>query len=173
MIGGDMSHAEAVGRQKPGAGLLRFLLRMPILLYRIRLGWLLGNRFLLLKHIGRKTGLEHRTILEVLRHDRTQGCYIVSSGWGTSSQWFKNIQQQPEVKIETGGREMRATATILAEQQAEQEIRDYAQRHPAAYREISNRILGEPTTGEPEEFTRLAKTIPLLSLRPGNSDSHA
>jgi hypothetical protein len=39
-----------MGRRPPlqhPSGLLRILLRLPILLYRLRLGWLFGNRFLL------------------------------------------------------------------------------------------------------------------------------
>jgi deazaflavin-dependent oxidoreductase (nitroreductase family) len=124
----------------PSRGPLRGLLRIPLLLYRIRLGRLLGQRFLLLKHIGRKTGLEHRTVLEVLRSEKAHDCYIVCSAWGEHSQWFKNIQQRPEVEIEVGGRLIRATAVRLSELQAEQELRDYARRHPTAYRTIRRLI---------------------------------
>lgn len=69
----------------PSRGLLRFLLRLPILLYHLRLSWLLGNRFLL-KHIGRKSGLLRETVLEVVRYDRDNHVYIVASGWGENSQ---------------------------------------------------------------------------------------
>jgi hypothetical protein len=48
-------------------GWVRALLRLPILLYRLHLGWLLGHRFLLLTHVGRKSGLQRRTVLEVVR----------------------------------------------------------------------------------------------------------
>lgn len=149
----------------PNRGLLRVLLRMPLLLYRIRLGWLLGQRFLLLKHTGRKTGLEHRTVLEVLRYDKAHDRYIVSSGWGEKSQWFKNIQQRPEAEIEAGGRHIRVTATRLSKQEAEHELRDYARRHPTAYRTIGSLIFGEQAVANAEEFARLARTIPVLVLR--------
>lgn len=149
----------------PTRGLLRVLLRMPLLLYRIRLGWLLDQRFLLLKHTGRKTGLEHRTVLEVLRYDKVYDGYIVSSGWGENSQWFKNVQQRPEVEIEVGGRRIRATATRLSEQGAEHELRDYARRHPIAFRTIGRLIFGEQAVASAEEFARLAKRIPIIVLR--------
>ena len=32
-----------------------YFLRAPVYLYRWRLGWLLGKRFVLLTHIGRRT----------------------------------------------------------------------------------------------------------------------
>ncbi len=41
----------------PPGKVLRLGLRLPIWLYRARLGRLLGERFLLLTHIGRKSGL--------------------------------------------------------------------------------------------------------------------
>lgn len=50
-------------------GLLRRFLKLPNLLYRRHLGWLLGHRFLLLAHRGRKTGLIRRTVLEVVYYD--------------------------------------------------------------------------------------------------------
>ena len=149
----------------PRRGLLRFLLRLPLLLYRICLGWLLGERFLLLKHIGRRTGLEHETVLEVLRSDEAHNCYLVASGWGERSQWFKNIQQRPEVEIEVAGRRIKATATRLSQQQAEQELRDYAWQHPIAYRTVGSLIFGKPAVTTVEEFARLAKTIPIFVLQ--------
>ncbi len=38
-------------------GPLRLLLPMPILLYRVHMGWLLGGGFLKITHIGRKSSL--------------------------------------------------------------------------------------------------------------------
>lgn len=43
--------------RKPPTGLSRILFRAPIWLYRRGLGWLLGKRFLLINHIGWKSGL--------------------------------------------------------------------------------------------------------------------
>jgi hypothetical protein len=48
--------AAAVRRSREEHCLLRLLFRTPTMLYRIRMGWLLGDRFLLLTHTGRKTG---------------------------------------------------------------------------------------------------------------------
>jgi len=47
------------------------LFKLPLLLYRLRLGWLLGKRFMLLTHVGRRSGKVRRTILAVLRFDET------------------------------------------------------------------------------------------------------
>jgi hypothetical protein len=52
---------------------LALALRLPSYIYRLRLGGLLGHRFLLLTHRRRKSGLTRRTPLEVLHYVRTLG----------------------------------------------------------------------------------------------------
>ena len=147
----------------PRSGLLRLLLRIPLILYRIRLGWLLGSRFLLLIHRGRKTGLQHRTVLEVLR-SKDHHCYVVASGWGEDSQWFKNILLNPDVQIEVQGSRRKAMAHRVSKQQAAHELRDYAQRHPLAYRKIGSLLFGKRATASPEAFGHLAKTVPIVTF---------
>jgi hypothetical protein len=41
------------------------------------------------------------------------GRYIVFSGWGTTSNWYRNIRANPEVMISVGRRRMRATARLV------------------------------------------------------------
>jgi F420H(2)-dependent quinone reductase len=77
---------------KPPRGVLRWLLRLPIWLYRLRMGRLLGNRFLMLTHIGRKSGQPRQSVLEVVGHDEATGIYIIASGWGEQADWLRNIQ---------------------------------------------------------------------------------
>lgn len=62
-------------------GWLHALLRIPILLYRVHMGWLLGHRFLLLTHVGRKSGTRHHTVLEVVCYASLSRTCIVASGW--------------------------------------------------------------------------------------------
>ncbi len=51
---------EKVKEIHPPRGLARIGFRIPIILYRLGLGGLLGTRFLLLTHTGRKSGLPVR-----------------------------------------------------------------------------------------------------------------
>ncbi len=151
--------------KNPRRGLLRFALRAPVLLYRIRLGCLLGGRFLLLKHTGRRSGLQRRTVLEVVRHDNESRSYIVCSGWGKASEWYKNLQQNPEAEIEVGCRRIKVGAIRLSQREAEEEMRGYARRHPKAYRWLTATLLGRQAPGEAQELTELAKGIPVIRLR--------
>ena len=46
----------------PPKGLLRLDFRVPVYFYRFGLGWLLGGWFVLINHLGRKTGQPHQAV---------------------------------------------------------------------------------------------------------------
>lgn len=147
-------------------GLLRFSLRLPIWLYRLRLGWLLGDRFLLLTHTGRKSNLPRQTVVEVVRHDRATDVCVVASGWGGKSDWFRNIQHQPRVTVSLGRQTWAAKAVVLSESEAETALRDYARRHPVAFRELATIISGRRLSNAELNSNELARQIPLVGFYP-------
>ena len=149
---------------KKPSGVLRWFLRLPIWLYRMRLGWLMGNRFLLLQHTGRKTGLARYAVVEVIRYDKTTGTYTIASGWGTRSDWFRNIQKTPEVRITTARGEMPAIARWLPPEQGAAELADYAQRHPQAFRILTRTLLGDEVTLQRAEMADIAEKLPVVRL---------
>ena len=102
--------------RRPGA-LLRFGLHLPTWLYRLHLGWLLGQRFLMLLHTGRTTGRIHCTVVEVVSHEGSLTFYVVS-GWGRKADWYRNIHQQPEVQLRVGSRTMKARAEDVPTEKA-------------------------------------------------------
>lgn len=96
--------------RKPVTGLKKFFFRAPLFLYRMGLGGLLGQRFLLLNHTGRKSGQPRQTVLEVVNHDKTNDTYFIASGFGKKSDWYLNILTHPKVEIQVGWRKMAVTA---------------------------------------------------------------
>lgn len=162
-----MSDGRATGTLRSGSpkGLLRAFLRAPILLYRLHLGWLLGRRFLLLTHVGRKSGLQRRTVLEVVLYDPEGGTCIVASGWGERSQWLRNIQANPHVTVTLGTRTHRAAAHRLDREEAEGALRDYSRRHPRALAKLAHMMLGEEHSGSAADTVLLAERVPLVRFR--------
>ena len=142
------------------------LLRLPVWLYRLRLGLLLGHRFLLLTHIGRKSGLPRQTVLEVVRYDPAANVCVIASGWGETSDWLRNIQKTPAVRITIGLRQFAAKASRLALEEAQQELMDYARRHPMAFRKLAAYKLPSVPNDPAEACRSLAPVIPLFALRP-------
>ncbi len=52
-------------------------MRVPILLYQVGLGRILGGRFLMLTHIGRNSGILKRVVLEVIKSEPESGIYYI------------------------------------------------------------------------------------------------
>lgn len=81
----------------------RFVMRAPIGLYRVGLGGVLGSRFLLLEHVGRNSEQLRSTALEVLETG-DDGAPVIASGFGESSQWYKNVSANHRHLMERGAR---------------------------------------------------------------------
>ena len=77
------------------------ILKLPLLLYRTGLGWLLGYRFMLLTHVGRRSGKVYQTVLAVLSFDPKTRELKAISAW-SASDWYKNIQTLPALQVDTG-----------------------------------------------------------------------
>ena len=152
----------------PPSGLVRWFLRLPIGLYRLKLGWLLGRRFLLLVHTGRKSGKPRNTVLEVLRHEPDTDRCIIASGWGTRAQWYRNVMQNPQVRFTIGLRDRPGRVAQLPAERAVQELRDYGGRHPAALGNLTRLMIGETFDGSPGQYGRLAERVPVLELAPAS-----
>ena len=152
-------------RRRP-SGLLLVGLRSPILLYHARLGGLLGDRFLLLMHVGRKTGNKYQTVLEVVRHDRANDTWLVAAGWGGNTDWLRNVRQNPEVELMLGTRTAEFSAAVLPVERAAQELFDYGHRHPLAFREIAALYKGRAPAATMETCQALAREIPMVAFQP-------
>jgi deazaflavin-dependent oxidoreductase (nitroreductase family) len=145
---------------------MRWTFRLPILLYRLHLGWLLGERFLMLTHIGRRSGKRRRVVVEVVDHDKATDTYYVASGWGEKSDWFRNIQKNPEAAVHVGRRHLATLAERLSADDAAKRLVTYALEHPFAFGELSLFMAGERLNATPDDARRLAGKIPLVALRP-------
>ena len=69
--------------------------RTPLWLYRRGWGWLLGRTFLMLVHVGRKTGQPHDMVAMILADDRDSGEVVIFSGWGPDVDWLSNLRAGP------------------------------------------------------------------------------
>ncbi len=75
-------------KKNPPRGLAALPWRLPILLYKAHLGWLPGERFMLLRHTGRKSGLPSQAVIEVAHHNPAENIDYAASGFGEKSDWF-------------------------------------------------------------------------------------
>ena len=80
----------------------RPFLKAPSWLYSHQLGWLLGKKFLVVTHVGRKSGIERQTVLEVVKYDKDSDESIVVSAYGKTADWYRNLQAAPSPLIRIG-----------------------------------------------------------------------
>lgn len=143
------------------------LARAPVHLYRWNLGWLLGHRFLLLVHVGRRSGRRYETVVEVVRWER-DGEVVVVSGWGAAADWFRNVLAKPQVEVVIGVERFTATHRVLPIDEAAEVLTDYERRN-RWMRPLVNRMLGYLVgwryTGSAEARRRVVEQLPMVAFR--------
>jgi deazaflavin-dependent oxidoreductase (nitroreductase family) len=153
---------------------LWYFFRAPICLYHWHLGWLLGNRLLLLTHMGRRTGLARQTVLEVVNY-RNEGPEVVAvNGFGRDSDWVRNIEAGSGEEVTVGSQHFVASHRFLGEEEAVQVIKGYEHRNrliaPVVRRGFSW-LLAWRYRGSEADRRRLVRQLPLIAFRPRAAQS--
>ncbi len=152
-----------MGNAKPST-LLIPMLKLPLVLYRTGLGWLFGHRFVLLTHVGRRSGKTRRTVLAVLRFDANTKEIMAISAW-SASEWYQNILAHPALQVETGLTRYAPTQRFLTLEEVATLFEDYRRQRPIFSR-IVCRIPGWKWNSSHEEFLDLAQTLHGVAFRP-------
>jgi deazaflavin-dependent oxidoreductase (nitroreductase family) len=140
------------------------IFKLPVFLYRLHLGWLMGKRFMQITHVGRRSGKVRRTILAVLRFDdKTKEIYAVSAWKG--SDWYYNIQATPALQVETGFLRYVPVQRTLSPEEITTAFLEYRQKH-ALFSRMICRIPGWKWDSTYEEFLELARSLRGVAFRP-------
>ena len=75
--------------------------------------WLLGNRFLMFVHVGRRTGMRRETVHEVLSYRPDIPEWTVMSGFSPSGDWLRNIRVTQDPEAIVGRRHFRVLSQIF------------------------------------------------------------
>jgi deazaflavin-dependent oxidoreductase (nitroreductase family) len=148
---------------------LRRLFRASVSLYHWNCGWLLGHRFLMVVHVGRRTGKRRYTVLEVMEYRKEGPEMIVMSAFGRNADWFRNIEAGPDPEVAVGSRRFTASWRLLDKEDAIKVIAGYERRNRFAapiVRAVLSRLLGWRYDGSEGGRSRLAEELPLVAFRP-------
>lgn len=163
--------SSSVTAKNPGR-LARRLLRGPSVLYRHDLGWLLGRRFMELTHVGRRSGREYRTVLEVINFDGPSREVVVVAGLGRSADWYRNLQAHPPVEVAIGRDRFRPVARDLDEDEAVAVLADYERRNwwvAPVLRRMLTWLVGWRYDGSDPARRKLVRQLPLGAFRPATA----
>ena len=155
--------ASTKSKQNPPAFMIPFF-KMPLILYRLGLGWMLGKRFMLLTHVGRRSGKVHRSVLAVLHFDEKTHEIMAVSPWSTSN-WYRNIQVMPALEVETGTVRYAPVQRSLSPEEIAALFIEFRSQHPIFSRMVA-RIPGWRINSSYEEFLALARTLRGVAFQP-------
>lgn len=146
---------------------LRRLFRAPVYLYLWKCGWALGHRFLLLIHIGRRTGLRHYTVLEVVEYREEGPEAVVVSAFGRNADWLRNIEATRGPEIVIGSQRFVVEHHFLGEEEAMRVIAGYERRNwliTPIVRLGFSRLLGWRYGSSTSDRRRLVDQLPLIAF---------
>ena len=149
-------------RQRP-TGAFKHVLRLPVHLFRWRLGFLLGDRFLLITHIGRRSGRRFQTPVEVVEHDRSTHEYVVCSGTGPQADWYRNLEAAPAPEVQVGNRSWVPEQRLLDPDEAARRFADYERAHPRTATRLL-RSMGNSYDGTDEGRRRMVLDMPMVAF---------
>lgn len=150
--------------------MLRLLLKAPPLVYYGPIAELLRSRcVMLLTTRGRRTGMPRTNGVSFMPWD---GHYVVFSGWGIDSNWYRNLRADPSVRIKVGRREMQATARLVEDPEARRRLmlrmaeRSSGCGPPRLIRPLIKLTGVIDYQGEIDMAVRAGGTLPVIEITP-------
>jgi len=151
-------------RRQPGR-LALWVFRLPLPLYRAGWGWLfLGHTFLVLTHVGRRSGKAYAAAAMVLAEDKTTGEAVICSVWGRNTDWVRNLRAHPALRVQIGRTSFVPEHRFLTDQESFAVGAEFVHRHPWRVRLIG-RVLGVDLRSE-AGMREFIDGRPFVALRP-------
>lgn len=152
-------------------GVVRLLMRAPIVLYRLGLGRVMGRRFVYLAHTGRVSGKRRDVVLETVRFDPRVPEVFVVAAWGRRADWLRNIEAGPALELRIGNRRwLRPEHRILSEVEMVALLEDYRRRHRRAWAALAPRLGLDPSAPD-VGIAQAAQTFPAVAFRPAGQST--
>ena len=151
-------------RRTPGR-LALAVFRMPSWLYSRGWGWTLGRTFLMLVHVGRKSGQSHNTVAMVLAEDADDGEIVICSAWGPDADWVRNLRAGPAREVRIAHYRFAPEHRFLSEDEAVAVACGFRRRHPRRLQLFSN-VLGWGDLRSDAGIREFVRGHPFIGLRP-------
>lgn len=143
--------------------LQRLFMRSPIPLLRLRLGWLMGGRFLLLETVGRTSGARRFAALEIPLKDPPDTWYV-ASGWGFTSDWYRNLEANPTAVVTVGLTRFACEAELVGPDASASLMARYSREHPRLALALAS-VVGWDIDDHTPDWHRLGRqSVPWVRL---------
>ena len=108
-------------------------------------------------------------MVEVLHYDPSSEEAVVMSGWGSRSDWFRNIEAAGTAEVVIGRRRLPVTHGVLDVEEASQVLADYERRNRwigPIVRTALGALVGWKYDGSENSRRSLVRQLPLVVFRP-------
>lgn len=129
---------------------------------------MLGRTFLMLVHVGRKTGQPHDTVAMVLTHDPDAGEVVIFSAWGRDADWLHNLHAAPAKEVRLARDRFVPEHRFLSKDEAISVAIAFRRRHPRRLRLLSA-VLGWGDLRGDEAIREFVRGHPFVALRPARA----
>jgi deazaflavin-dependent oxidoreductase (nitroreductase family) len=145
-------------------GMGRWLLRLPILFYRLGLSRLMcGMNLMVLTTWGRSSGLPRHTAIEFRQHGSK--IYVISA-WGARPNWYRNLVANPVVRLRLGRQTLSAQAQIVDNpNEALRVLYLFRKRAPAIYDPLLAYLTNRETV-TPRTLPDVSNLFTIVRLHP-------
>jgi deazaflavin-dependent oxidoreductase (nitroreductase family) len=151
----DFSH-------KP-AGWLKWMLRVPTYLYRARLGFVFGDRFVMIEHRGRVSGVRYFTVIEVASQIQTE--WVCASGTGPAADWYRNLRAGGLEALWVRSKRCGATVRFLSDEEAAGVMAAYERAHPRTAARLFA-MMGVAYDGTDAGRIEMMNRVPMVGFAP-------
>lgn len=87
------------------------------------------------------------------------------SGYGTQSDWYRNIQAQPAVEVQVGFQRFTPHQHMLSSEETLAVLEMYQKNHPLRFHELM-RLVGYAHDGTPEGLSELSQILRGVAFHP-------
>ena len=126
---------------------------------------MLDHVFLMITHVGRKTGKPRETVAMALRFNQDTREVVVCSAWGASTDWIRNLRASPAIRVQIGRESYLPEHRFLTEDESVAVAIEFRQRHPHRLRLLA-KILGWGDLSSDTALREFVRGRPFVSLRP-------
>ena len=99
----------------------------------------------------------------MIDQDKTNGVLYSASGFGTQSQWFKNISVNNAVFVTLRNTEFEASASVLSADEATEVLLRYVKVHPNSIKSVA-RLSGYEMDGSEKDIIAFSQIIKLVKF---------
>ena len=170
LFGEEKLLSNIVPTERPGR-FFQWIFKIPILFFRLGCP-LFGDYILLLETVGRKSGKMRSTPVEY-RSEKATGTFVVVAGWGGRTDWRRNIDADPHVRVQIKRKTFEAIAEPLSASETADWLEEVLRENPGSLKYLSRWAGDTLNAGHYDSLKSAAKYFPsyrLIPIHPRQAD---